>query len=169
MSFLEYSREFNLIDHICILGIGPELAWDGGSCGKVSLKSDKGYRIFAKLSSFEVLDGENWAGILIPFRTPSSIFIQSGITFRFKKNREVEYVLKLQAPVVRRLDNRFHRRNLYPVDRYGRRSPPKIQGCPIDQQIQSWSKDRLQDSIANKGMAWPNYRRFSFPSWNRTP
>ena len=47
---------------------------------------------------------------------------------------------------------------------YGRPSPPKIQGCQIDQQIQSWSKDRLQDSIANKGMAWPNYRRFSFPS-----
>ena len=39
----------------------------------------------------------------------------------------------------------------------------------VDQQIQSWSKDRLQDSIANKGMAWPNYRRFSFPSLNRTP
>ena len=39
----------------------------------------------------------------------------------------------------------------------------KIQGCQIDQQIKSWSKDQLQDSIANKGMAWPNYRRFSFP------
>ena len=47
---------------------------------------------------------------------------------------------------------------------YGRLSPPKIQGCQIDQQIQSWSKDQLQDRIANKGMAWPNYRRFSFPS-----
>ena len=47
---------------------------------------------------------------------------------------------------------------------YRRPSPPKIQDCQIDQQIQSWSKDRLQDSIANKGMAWPNYRRFSFPS-----
>ena len=47
---------------------------------------------------------------------------------------------------------------------YGRPSPPKIQGCQIDQQIQSWSKDQLQDRIANKGMAWPNYRRFSFPS-----
>ena len=47
---------------------------------------------------------------------------------------------------------------------YGRLSPPKIQGCQIDQQIQSWSKDQLQDSIANKGMAWPNYRRFSVPS-----
>ena len=46
----------------------------------------------------------------------------------------------------------------------GRPSPPKIQGCQIDQQIQSWSKDQLQDRIANKGMAWPNYRRFSFPS-----
>ena len=34
----------------------------------------------------------------------------------------------------------------------------------IDQQTQSWSKDQLQDRIANKGMAWPNYRRFSFPS-----
>ena len=29
----------------------------------------------------------------------------------------------------------------------------KIQGCQIDQQIKSWSKDQLQDSIANKGMA----------------
>ena len=38
--------------------------------------------------------------------------------------------------------------------------PVKIQGC----QIQSWFKDQLQDRIANKGMAWPNYRRFSFPS-----
>ena len=47
---------------------------------------------------------------------------------------------------------------------YGRPSPPKIQGCKIDQQIQRWCKDQLQDSIANKGMAWPNYRRFSFPS-----
>ena len=41
---------------------------------------------------------------------------------------------------------------------YGRPSLPKIQGCQIDQQIQSRSKDQLQDSIANKGMAWPNYR-----------
>ena len=47
---------------------------------------------------------------------------------------------------------------------YGRPSPPKIQGCQIDQLIQSWFKDQLQDRIANKGMAWPNYRRFSFPS-----
>ena len=47
---------------------------------------------------------------------------------------------------------------------YGRPSPQKIQGCQIDQQIQRWCKDQLQDSIANKGMAWPNYRRFSFPS-----
>ena len=29
----------------------------------------------------------------------------------------------------------------------------KIQGCQIDQQIKSWFKDQLQDSIANKGMA----------------
>ena len=29
---------------------------------------------------------------------------------------------------------------------------------------QKYSKDQLQDRIANKGMAWPNYRRFSFPS-----
>ena len=52
----------------------------------------------------------------------------------------------------------------YDMEIYGRPSPPKIQGCQIDQQIQSWSKDQLQDRIANKGMAWPNYRRFSFPS-----
>ena len=50
------------------------------------------------------------------------------------------------------------------IHHYGRPLPPKIQRCQIDQQIQSWSKDRLQDSIANKGIAWPNYRRFSFPS-----
>ena len=37
-----------------------------------------------------------------------------------------------------------------------RPSPPKIQGCRIDQQIQRWLKDQLQDSIANKGMAWPS-------------
>ena len=48
--------------------------------------------------------------------------------------------------------------------RMGGRHHQKIQGCQIDQQIKSWSKDQLQDSIANKGMAWPNYRRFSFPS-----
>ena len=30
---------------------------------------------------------------------------------------------------------------------HGRPSPPKIQGCQIDQQIQSWSKDRLQDGL----------------------
>ena len=36
-------------------------------------------------------------------------------------------------------------------------SPPKIQGCRIDQQIQRWLKDQLQDSIANKGMAWPSH------------
>ena len=47
---------------------------------------------------------------------------------------------------------------------YGRQKTKKIQGCQIDQQIQRWCKDQLQDSIANKGMAWPNYRRFSFPS-----
>ena len=47
---------------------------------------------------------------------------------------------------------------------YGRPSPPKIQGCQIDQQIQRWCKDQLQDSIANKGMAWPNNRQSSFPS-----
>ena len=46
----------------------------------------------------------------------------------------------------------------------GRPSPPKIQGCQKDQQIQRWCKDQLQDSIANKGMAWPNYRQSSFPS-----
>ena len=45
---------------------------------------------------------------------------------------------------------------------YGRPSPPKIQGCQIDQQ--RWCKDQLQDSIANKRMAWPNYRQSSFPS-----
>ena len=45
----------------------------------------------------------------------------------------------------------------------------KIQGCQINQQIQRWCKDQLQDSVANKGMAWPNYRQSSFPSWNRTP
>ena len=27
--------------------------------------------------------------------------------------------------------------------------------------MQSWFKDQLQERIANKGMAWPNYRRFS--------
>ena len=37
-----------------------------------------------------------------------------------------------------------------------RPSPPKIQECRIDQQIQRWLKDQLQDSIANKGMAWPS-------------
>ena len=37
-----------------------------------------------------------------------------------------------------------------------RPSPPKIQGCQIDQQIQRWLNDQLQDSIANKGMAWPS-------------
>ena len=47
-------------------------------------------------------------------------------------------------------------------------SPPKntrmstIQGCQRDQ------LDQLQNSIANKGIAWPNNLRFSFPSWNRT-
>ena len=46
---------------------------------------------------------------------------------------------------------------------YGRPSPPKIQGCKIDQQI-SLFKDQLQDRTANKGVGWPNYRRFSFPS-----
>ena len=35
---------------------------------------------------------------------------------------------------------------------YGRPSPPKMQGCQIDQQVQSWFKDQLQDRIANKGM-----------------
>ena len=34
--------------------------------------------------------------------------------------------------------------------------PPKIQGCRIDQQIQRWLTDQLQNSIANKGMAWPS-------------
>ena len=48
---------------------------------------------------------------------------------------------------------------------YGRSSPSKIQGSQIDQQIQGWSKDQpCMDRIANKGMAWPNSRRFSFPS-----
>ena len=46
---------------------------------------------------------------------------------------------------------------------YGRPSPQKIQGCQIDQQI-SWFKDQLQDRTANKGVGWPNYGRFSFPS-----
>ena len=50
---------------------------------------------------------------------------------------------------------KWHKGQLY----YGRPSPPKIQGCQIDQQIQRWCKDQLQDSIANKGMAWPNYRQ----------
>ena len=50
------------------------------------------------------------------------------------------------------------------IANYGRPLPPKMQGCQIDQQIQSWFKDLLQDRIANKGMAWPNNRRFSFPS-----
>ena len=46
---------------------------------------------------------------------------------------------------------------------YGQPSPQNIQGCQIDQQI-SWFKDQLQDKTANKGVRWPNYRRFSFPS-----
>ena len=50
----------------------------------------------------------------------------------------------------------------------GRPSPPKIQECQINQQIQSWSKNQLQDSIANKRVAWLNCWRFSFPSWNNT-
>ena len=37
-----------------------------------------------------------------------------------------------------------------------RPSPPKIQGCRIDQHIQRWLKYQLQDSIANKEMAWPS-------------
>ena len=49
------------------------------------------------------------------------------------------------------------------LESYGRPSPPKIQGCQIDQQIHRWLKDQLQDSIANKGMAWPNYIQSSFP------
>ena len=44
-------------------------------------------------------------------------------------------------------------KDIYTLLRYERPSPPKIQGCQIDQQIQSWSKDQLQDRIANKGMA----------------
>ena len=39
------------------------------------IKRDKGYEIFGKLSSSESPDGENWAGILIPLSTFSSIFI----------------------------------------------------------------------------------------------
>ena len=31
---------FWTIDHIRILGIGLELAWNGGSCGGISLKRD---------------------------------------------------------------------------------------------------------------------------------
>ena len=50
------------------------------------------------------------------------------------------------------------------IKNYGRPSPPKIQGCQIGQQIQRWCKDQLQDSIANKRMARPNYRQSSFPS-----
>ena len=38
-------------------------------------------------------------------------------------------------------------------EKYGRPSPPKIQGCQIDQQIQSWSKGQLQDRIANNSVA----------------
>ena len=49
------------------------------------------------------------------------------------------------------------------ISHAGRPSPPKIQGCQIDQQIHRWLKDQLQDSIANKRMAWPNYRQSSFP------
>ena len=52
---------------------------------------------------------------------------------------------------------------------YGRPSLPKIQGCQIDQEIQSWFKGQLRDRIANKGMAWPNYRRFSFPRETEHP
>ena len=44
-----------------------------------------------------------------------------------------------------------------------RPSPPKIQGCRIDQQIQRWLKDQLQDSIANKEMAWPSSRHDDSP------
>ena len=52
-------------------------------------------------------------------------------------------VLKLQFQLFNNVD-------------YGRLSPPKIQGCRIDQQMQIWLKDQLQDRIANKGMAWPS-------------
>ena len=38
--------------------------------------------------------------------------------------------------------------------------PPKIQGCRIDQQIQRWLTDQLQNSIANKG-AFFNYESYS--------
>ena len=120
-SFLEYSQEFNLIDHISFLGIGLELAEMKARTGEYHWKKDKGYRICAKLSS-----SEKWAGIPIPFSTPYSIFailssrsnnIQSGTAFDLKKIREVQYVLKLRAPVVRRLVNPIHRINFYPVDK----------------------------------------------------
>ena len=45
-------------------------------------------------------------------------------------------------------------------DSLGGRYRQKIQGCQIDQQIQRWFKDQLQDSIANKGMGCENVNVF---------
>ena len=39
-----------------------------------------------------------------------------------------------------------------------RPSPPKIQGCRIDQQIQRWLKDQLQDSIVWAAVTTKNTR-----------
>ena len=61
------------------------------------IKRDKGYLIFGKLSSSESPDGENWAGILIPFSTFSSIFF-----FCFAQtayNEELRFEFKIISKV----------------------------------------------------------------------
>ena len=66
----------------------------------------------------------------------------------------IDYQLKVTNYNASLLHNTIEIQTLSkPPSFYGRPSPPKIQGCQIDQQIQSWFKDQLQDRIANKGMA----------------
>ena len=95
-------------------------------------------------------------------------FARSKITFLLTMKCWSNFSFTLVEQWQCRLPRRLCSKSLYlsvEVVEFGHERPssPKIQGCQIDQQIHRWLKDQLQDSIANKGMAWPNYRQSSFP------
>ena len=98
---------------------------------------------------------------VLPLHTPS---IRIKVTTEAMNDEG--YMFKTSCDIERRI---FLREEFGARITYGRPSPPKVQGCQINQQIQSWCMDQLQDSIANEGMARPDYRRFSCPDTDIDP
>ena len=77
------------------------------------------------------------------------------------KNRKQKYLRSKQKQPKASIDATLHYNNISPVKSHTIYS---LIWAAVTTKNTRWCKDQLQDSIANKGIAWPNYRQSSFPS-----